>query len=189
MLKQCLLFIFLIVPTVAFAKEGKERTQLRLTMHKDLELTQETELSFKFVLVDDLNRRQEPIVILGIKKHLTTYVSTEISVGWTGIKNEPLIELSFLTQGTSFWGTFTSEVRTKTLHGYWFIQGEYPIHGSLFCVGMENESWGSYVHGSSWMIQTGPNLVFRTKTFEVDLAVHLSRSLRPEIVSRIYFFF
>lgn len=183
-----LLLGILHIPSSAHAEEAEQKTRTRFTLHKEHELNHATELSLKFVLADDVQHSNASIVAVGVKRHITSWMFAEAGIGWTGTHNEPLVELSLSARRASLWATLTSELRTKTLHGYWFAQGEYALYESWLYAGLENESWGSYAHGNSWTVHTGPNLIFRFKSIEVDLAVHMNSNLSSEMVTRIHLF-
>lgn len=183
-----LLLSILQIPFSAYAEEVEQKTRTRFTLHKEHELSHLTELSLKFVLADDVLKSNAPIVAVGFKRRIASWMSGEIAIGWAGTHNEPLIELSLSARRASLWATLTSELRTRTLHGYWFAQGEYALYDSWLYAGLENESWGSYAHGNSWTVHTGPNLIFRFKSIEVDLAVHMDGNLSSEMVTRIHLF-
>lgn len=191
MLKSFLLLLLLgilHIPFSAQAEEAEQKTRTRFTLHKEQELSHSTELSLKFVLADDIQNSNAPIVAVGVKKRITSWMSGETAIGWTGTHNEPLIELSLVARRASLWATLTSELRAKTLHGYWFAQGECALYNSWLYAGLENESWGSYAHDTSWTVHTGPNLIFRFNSIEVDLAVHMDSNLSSEMVTRIHLF-
>jgi len=191
MLKTLLLVLLLgimQIPIFAHAEETGQKTRTRFTLHKEHELSHHTELSLKFVLADDIQNSNASIIAVGLKKHLTSWMFAEAAIGWTGTHNEPLAELSVIAHHASLWAALTSELRTKTLHGYWFAQGEYALCDSWLYAGLENESWGSYAHETSWIVHTGPNLIFRFKSIEVDLAVHMDRNLTSEMVTRVHLF-
>jgi hypothetical protein len=160
----------------------------RFALHKEHELGHHTELSLKFIPADDIRRSNASIVVMGIKKHVTSWMSAESAIGWTSANNEPLVEVSLIARHASLWASLTYELCPKSMHGYWFVQGEYALRDNWLYAGLEHESWGSYAHHTPWSLHTGPNLIFRFKSIEFDLALHTDNNFATEMVTRIHLF-
>lgn len=190
-LRHLLLACLFFFPTLAHAAEPQSLTRMRLTVHKEHHFFHRTELASKFTFTDDVLARRTPILAIGLKREATSWLSLELLGGWATAKQEPIIELALLPHGKSLWGSLSAEWRTTSNHSYWFAQAEYTLHNTWLHAGWENELWGSMSDDEPWNIRTGPNIILRFKTVEMDFALHardVHKQTSPEFAARFHLY-
>lgn len=177
----------------AFADETSTKHVLRsrFLVHGEQEIAHNGELTLTYVLHDDVGASSSSIVMAGYKTYAWQKIPLEAALGWGGVHDEPIVELSIFPRTPTMWGNLTLETRLKSMHGYVFAQGEYAAK-PWFSVGVETESWGEFAHMSEWTIRSGPNVIARINRLQTDMAIHASLidgTWSPEIAVRVHLFF
>ncbi|MBD3359458.1 MAG: hypothetical protein GF365_02010 [Candidatus Buchananbacteria bacterium] len=191
-MKKMILAVMAVVMIMATSAKAETRpARLRLLVHGHINVQEGIDLRAHFIPAGNLVNDIAPLGYLGLGYQVNDWLNLEPAIGYDYTANEMIYSLRLEAGQDKFYTWADYEYTAGVDASYWFVQAQYKVKPWLH-VGFEEESWGRFARSEDFSHGGGPNILFRSNHWGVDLAWHYRNfedQPGTEFFTRVHLFF
>lgn len=191
-MKKIILGVLAVAIFMATSVQAENHpARVRLLIHGHKQVAEGIDLRAYFIPSGNLVNGLAPLGYVGLSYQVNAWLNLEPTIGYDYTANEMIYSLRLEMDKGNFYTWADYEYIGGVDCSYWFVQTEYKVKPWLH-VGLEEESWGSFAHSEDFSHGGGPNILFRSEHFGLDLAWHyreIENQSGTEFFTRVHLFF